>query len=224
MCSSTIIQEVIQRYDSDKTVAVAYFYFDFNDNEKQRHENLVRSLIVQLAIQSGNIPESLDALFLRSQDGTQQPSTDDLVSILENMLGDFKQIFLIVDALDECKEMEELLGLIETIVGWDLENLHLLATSRRLKDIEESLKPMLTDEICIQSALVNADIHIHIRERLQNDAKLKKFPADVKLEIETTLMEGAQGMWVAFPSSIYIIFECTNSNALPLGFDGLYAN
>lgn len=110
------------------------------------------------------------------------------------MLGYFKEVFFLFDALDECKEREELLALIETIVEWDVENLHLLATSRGEKDIEESLKPILTDEICIQSALVNADIHTHIRERLQNDAKLKKFPADVKQEIETTLMEGAQEM------------------------------
>jgi hypothetical protein len=33
------------------------------------------------------------------------------------MLRDFKQSFIILDALDECKERKELLGLIEIIVN-----------------------------------------------------------------------------------------------------------
>jgi hypothetical protein len=192
--SSTIIQEVTLGYDSDPAVAVAYFYFDFNDSEKQRHENLVRSLIVQLAMQSEKTPECLNALFARNQDGQQQPTIDALVLILQHLLRDFKQVFLIFDALDECKEREELLSLIESIVAWEVENVHILATSRREKEIEDSLKPLITGEICIQSALVNADIRTHICERLQSDAKLKRLPADVKLEIERTLMKGAQGM------------------------------
>lgn len=194
MCSSTIVQDVTLQYKSEPGVAVAYFYFDFNDTEKQRHENLLRSLIVQLSIQSANTPESLSALFARSQDGQQRPTTDALALALESILRDFQQIFIILDALDECKEREELLGLIENIAKWNLEKLHILATSRREREIEDSLEPLITGQICIQSALVNADIHIHICERLQNDPKLRKWPANVQMEIEKTLMDGAHGM------------------------------
>jgi hypothetical protein len=64
----------------------------------------------------------------------------------------------------------------------------------REKDIEEALEPLITGQICIQSALVNADIHTHLRERLQNDLKLRKWPDKVQMEIETALMDGAHGM------------------------------
>jgi hypothetical protein len=37
------------------------------------------------------------------------------------MLGDSQQKFIILDALDECKGREELLGLIEDIVNWKLD-------------------------------------------------------------------------------------------------------
>jgi hypothetical protein len=110
------------------------------------------------------------------------------------MLGNFQQTFIILDALDECKEREELLGLIGDFVNWNLETLHILATSRRARDIEETLEPLVTGQICIQNALVNADIHIHICERLQNDPKLRKWPTNVQMEIEKTLMDGAHGM------------------------------
>jgi hypothetical protein len=110
------------------------------------------------------------------------------------MLKDFQQTFIILDALDECKEREELLGLLENFIDWEVESLHVLATSRRERDIEEALEPLVTGQVCIQSALVNADIYIHICERLQNDLKLRKWPANVQTEIEKTLMDGAHGM------------------------------
>jgi len=98
--------------------------------------------------------------------------------------------------LDESTEREELLKLIQEIVGWKLEKLHILVTSRRESDIEEALEPLVTDQVCIQSTLVNADIHTHIREQLQKDSKLKKWPTHVQTEIEEVLMEGASGMYV----------------------------
>ncbi len=63
----------------------------------------------------------------------------------------------ILDALDECKERQELLTDIDEIAGWKNRKLHMLATSRRENDIEESLEPLVNDQekICIQSALVN---------------------------------------------------------------------
>jgi hypothetical protein len=110
------------------------------------------------------------------------------------MLGDFHQTFIILDALDECREREELLELVKKIVYWKLKNLHILATSRREKEIEEALEHLITSQICIQSTLVDTDIYIHLRERLQSDPKLRKWPVKVQKEIEETLMDGAHGM------------------------------
>ena len=179
---------------SDQTLAIIYFYFDFNDTKKQRHENLICSMIVQLSMQSTNTPEALNTIYSRCQEGQQQPTVADLVLTLQHMLKDFHQMFIVLDALDECTEREGLLRLIKEIVDWKLEKLHILATSRREKDIEEALKPLITGQICIRSALVNSDIQIHIRERLQNDTKLRMWPEKVKIEIEAMLMDKAHGM------------------------------
>jgi hypothetical protein len=180
------------------------FYFDFNNAEKQRHENLIRSLIIQLSMQSKNTLEALNALFARSQDGKQQPTTEGLALTLQHMLRGFHQTFITLDALDKCKEREELLGLIESIVDGKFEMLHILATSRREKDIEETLTPLITGQACIQSVLVDADIRIHIRERLQPDPNLRKWPKNVQMEIEKTLMDGAHGMYVIMSRSILV--------------------
>lgn len=175
---------------------IAYFYFDFNDTEKQRHDKFTRSIIEQLAWQSVEALACLQSLLSRCRDGNQQPTQDALESTLQQILGGFQETFIILDALDECSEREELLLLLENLKSWGTEKLHILATSRRERDIEEALESLVTGEICLQSALVNVDIHTHISERLQNDSKLKRWPANVQGEIEQTLMHGAQGMYV----------------------------
>lgn len=194
--SSTVVEEVKSQYKSSRTVAIAYFYFDFNDTEKQRHDKFAHSLIEQLAGQSAKALACLEMLFSRCQDGKQQATQDALELALQQMLGEIGETFIILDALDECKEREELLLLLKNLTSWGAGNLHVLATSRRERDIEETLESLVTSEICLQSTLVNADINTHISERLQNDSRLKRWPANVRGEIEDTLMKGANGMYV----------------------------
>jgi hypothetical protein len=183
---------------SDQTLAIIYFYFDFNDSKKQRYENLIRSMITQLSMQSTNTPEALNTIYCRCQEGRQQPTIADLVLTFQYMLRDFHQAFIILDALDECTERKELLQLIKNIVSWKLEKLHILTTSRRENDIEKWLEPLVNNQekICIESALVNEDIHTYVHERLQTDRSLQMWQnkPEAQQEIKRTLLDKADGM------------------------------
>lgn len=193
-CSSAIVHNVMQYCQSHRAFAIGYFYFDFSDPEKQRHENLVRSLIVQFSARASKVPEALETLYSQNKDGQTQPSTDALTAVLEIIFQAFDQSFIIIDALDECSDRQELLSFINGIIDWKVGKLHVLATSRKETDISEVLDPLITEQISIQNGLVNADIRLYIQERLRNDRKLKKWPEKIRMEIETTLMDGAHGM------------------------------
>ena len=193
-CSSTIIEDILRHCQSDPTFVTAYFYFDFSDTLKQSSESLVRSLITQLSSQSSSCPEALKSLYAQNLNGQRQPTTDDLMVILKDIVGSFQYVYVIIDALDECRDREQLLLLIEEMVEWKLANLHMLATSRQERDIEECVGPLVSAQINLHSVQVNADIHVHLRERLQNDPKLKKWPAKIHGQIEAALMDGAHGM------------------------------
>ena len=194
LCSSTIIHNVMLYCQPDPTLAVGFFYFDFNDSKKTEPENLIKSLIIQLSLQSRTSPTYLDTLYQNCNDGQQRPSSDSLMLTFREMVGDFREVFIIVDALDECEEREKLMEMVTTIVGWKLEHLHLLLTSRREKEIMDAFDPLVTCQISIQDEIVNADIQIHIRNKLQTDNKLSKWSTELQSEIESTLMDGAHGM------------------------------
>ena len=162
--------------------------------DKQRTEKLIRSLIAQLSAQYPHLPESLQSIYSRSQNGQHQLTIEELKTVLHQMVNSFNGTYILLDALDECTDREELLGFIEAVMNWNVDSLHVLATSRKENDIAMSLEPLVTCQQCIQSALVDADIRLHILEKLSNDLKLKRWPVDVQKEIENALMRGAKGM------------------------------
>lgn len=192
--SSTIIQDVISQYQSEPTIAIAYFYFDFNDSDKQRSENLIRSLIVQFAAQCLHLPELLQSVRSRLQKEKKQPTIEQMTAILRQLLKSFNTMYIMLDALDECVDQEDLFKFIEAVMSWNIDNLHVLSTSRKENDIATSIELWVTFQLCIQSALVDADIRVYTLERLSRDSKLKKWPDNVQKEIEQALMSGSQGM------------------------------
>ena len=194
--SSTIIEEVLHR--SDDTTKVAYFYFSFSKIEKQTSENMIRSLIAQFSNQALGVPEELRVSFLACNSGLRQPGIDRLMKILEELTSHNHQHYIILDALDECSDGQDLLTRIHEIQGWQHPNLSLLLTSRRHKDIEDIIELCTHPEqrIGIQSSFVDADISKYVHSRLQADHLLKRWQGnpDVQEEIRSTIATKADGM------------------------------
>lgn len=191
--SSTILEHVLNQH---RTKPVLFFYFDFNDPEKQRHEKMIRSLIYQLSIYCSD--PVLQDLYSSCSNGGRQPTGEVLLVTLHQMMTLMGDTYIILDALDECTERDELLTDLEEIVSWKDTDFHLLTTSRKETDIEEALTPLshIRDRISIQSAPVNADIMTYIHDRLRVDRKLKRWQKHpkVQLEIGDTLLRKADGM------------------------------
>lgn len=196
--SSTIVEDVMHHCRCNPTLAVLYFYFDFKDVEKQGHEKMIRSLIVQLSSQLERTPQSLEALHSSCRNGGQQPTLSMLLATLHRMMELFEETFIILDALDECSERQELLEDIEEFYHWTDVNLHILSTSRREKDIEDRIETLAhcQGKIRIDSMHVNDDIRAYIHDKLQTDLKLKRWGKEPKAqqEIENALMDKADGM------------------------------
>jgi hypothetical protein len=173
---------------------VSYFYFDFNDAAKQSSRKAIRSLLFQTALQVNDTFDDLERLYHKCSSGQQQPAEDTIQSLFKDAMVRPGVKYIILDALDECTDREGLLLFIQELAASKLRDLHILATSRREKDIEDELSPVADHNINIQSAIVDEDIRVYIRDRMATDAKLKKWPVSVQNEIMTVLMEKAGGM------------------------------
>ena len=159
---------------------------------------MLRSLLKQLSVRHMSTPQALDKLYTECAKEGRQPTTVELLAVLKEVIEKFQETFIILDAMDECKDRVELLQDIQKLAAWKIGNLHILATSRKEKEIEDSFQYLVKEEerICLQSALVDDDIRAYVHERLLTDQQLKRWRnrPDIQREIETTLMAKAHGM------------------------------
>ena len=202
--SSTIIEHLLQHCHNNASMVTAYFYFDFNDAQKQDPELMLRSLLCQLLQRSFMIPKGVNALFSSSDNGQRQPPLHALLEVTPQVMQQFTHAYIVLDALDECTHRPELMTMLETMAGWQLDNVHLLMTSRKERDIEGSLESYIKEKhtICLQRDVVDKDIQRYVQQRLSDDRTVAKWNKDaaVRQEIETALMSGARGMYVCSPS------------------------
>lgn len=216
--SSSIIED-LERIPSYQPLL--YFYFDFSDRTKQTLENMVRSLISQLCYRCDETWKQLDSLFSSCQDGCRQPTCESLCKVLLHTIEQIKEVWIIFDALDECRTKkgpptEGLLSWIRDLLSSEQRNVHLLVTSRPEQDIKSGFSEFIYSDntVPIQSNLITNDIRAYVRKRVREDKGFKRWQArpDVQDEMETWLMEKANGMLVIrrFPKDHYPLLHTKN--------------
>jgi len=116
--------------------------------------------------------------------------------ILKELTRPFTHSYIILDALDECTGTvrNNVLGFIETLVGWGFDNVHLLATSQKKQEIKRRLELLNCNQLDLEMTLISRDIEIHVRAILAEDESLRQWKDKEQKLIEDTLMKGANGM------------------------------
>ncbi|KAF2196060.1 purine and uridine phosphorylase, partial [Delitschia confertaspora ATCC 74209] len=210
-CGKTILTStVIEDCEKNNLVeTLLYFYFDFNDTSKQTLENMLRSLISQLYQKKEDNQKYLDILFSTHGDGHHQPSCKSLCEVFYQMIESIKEVWIVLDALDECRTRagsltEGLLKWAKELLNSEQRNVHLLVTSRPEQDIHMELKYLARnkdDIVFIQSELIEHDINTYIHAKVKQGNGLKRWrqQPEVQDNIEAQLMQKANGMfrWVA---------------------------
>jgi hypothetical protein len=191
-----LISTVIESLKVDRTAdSLLFYYFDFGDPAKQITANLMRSLLTQAAVLDERAYQSVLQFYLSCDRGRREPSTSDVRLVLMEIAAVFKELFIVIDALDECPRdggREELLQ--DVIEISKIGNVHLLVSSREESDIHSSFsKPGFLD-ISVAGSGIDSDIREYVKTRFAEDTKLSRFPADLKSEAETQLQGKANGM------------------------------
>ncbi|KAI9866190.1 MAG: hypothetical protein M1813_001751 [Trichoglossum hirsutum] len=195
---STAIQHTFRRKRSDPGVGIAFFYFTFNDESKQDESAMLRALLLQL---SGQLSDSqTDLARLRDSYNTGTPPATVLIAYLRHLIQKFDQVYILLDALDECPQYDQrdqVLIAIDTMRKWLFPGLHLLVTSRDEPDIRESLNSAGNEEVIMKNAEINRDISDFISGQLNINPKLRRWSAHHG-RIQQVLSEQAQGVfrWV----------------------------
>jgi hypothetical protein len=219
--SSSIIETLINTTDGSDQAVTLQFFFDFRTHDRQAHDHFLRSLLAQLQISTPEILESIRSLHTRYKDKSHYPGEKELLETLHRTLTDFGRTFIVIDAIDECEARHRLIEVIEEIVSWNLEQLHLLATSRREPDIEAFFTRISSHECHMDLATVNDDIRWHVQESIKMDPRLKRWPAEIQDEIGVTVASKAGGMFRWADCQLQTLKKCKTIKGLRKAFQSL---
>lgn len=151
---------------------------------------MIRSIVAQLTTQQANISPALESLFDGTRDRHSPPPLNDLLEVLPKLLQEFNSVYLVIDALDECVDLKELLYQLEMIKKWKQETLHIIVTSRQEPNIEDKLSDLITDKVSLCEAMIKDDITLYLNAEL---AKCK-WPSGVRKSVKKSLSHRSEGM------------------------------
>jgi ankyrin repeat domain-containing protein 50 len=191
---------VARHCETNQSSAFAYFFFDGKNGQKgsQTVESLIRSLIRQFSTAYGGVPAVLAKLYHSCHDGGAQPSEKSLQATLFLILEAFNDVYIVLDALDECTERKDVLKWIQQTTCWRKGKLHLLATSRPEEEIAKHLRLLDPDHVYIKQDLVSRDIERYINSILYDEDSFGQWGDEIKANIKNTVLKSARGMYALF--------------------------
>ena len=206
--SSTVIEQVKALIRHENDIGFAYFYFDFNDEPKQLIDGFLSCILRQLSCQKMPLPDGVRNMYDQYYSSCSRPKRASLIETLFSVAKSFRKVFVVVDALDECKHTYELACFIIKIFEEGPGNIYILGSSRK----EQSLEVIFQDSRCrcisLNGSHVDDDIALHIRSKLATDHRLKAWPVIVKQEIEQVLVQGACGMYEISSEHAVLSSQC----------------
>ena len=103
--SRSIVTNYLQTlYEENESVATTCIYCNYKEQAEQTVPNLVASLLRQIVQGRRAISDDVKSLFERHQRQSTRPTLDQLTDVLISEIRMRSKVFIVVDALDECRE------------------------------------------------------------------------------------------------------------------------
>jgi Cdc6-like AAA superfamily ATPase len=175
---------------SNHKTGVAFLYCSYGRRKEQRAVNLLSALLKQLVQGQSLIPTPVKALYDDHVKRKTRPSFDEVSESLQSTIKSYSQVFVVIDALDECTDdaCKELLSEIRHLQTQS--NTKVMATSRFIATIMQKFK----DDINLEIRANDEDVEryldgqmLHLRSFVMQSRTLPQL-------IKTNITKAADGM------------------------------
>ncbi|KAK3693030.1 hypothetical protein B0T22DRAFT_32855 [Podospora appendiculata] len=182
--------------ESSQTVAVAYCYCDYKNIASHSPVTILGSIAAQIARQHDTAFDLLQQMYdeHHPKDGLKKPmDPESLWEMIQFMAQNFERVFIVVDALDECRSQTgDVLEFLKTIAECAVVSMALF--SRDEQDIRESLAD---DFSFLEIAAQTQDLEIFVGAEMSRRKGLKDLPIKdptLNEDIRRQLVHGAGGI------------------------------
>lgn len=193
MLSSLVIDHLWTIYP-DVGTGVAYMYCNYKKYEEQKAVDLLSALLKQLVQQQISIPESVQALYKQYRGRRTRPSFDEVLKTLQGVIKGYRQVFIVVDALDECQDgfdgRDALLFGVRSLRSFGAK---IMVTSRAISKITQEFET----DTALKIRAHEEDVRRYVCGQVGRLAKCVSSRPALEQLIISSITDAVDGMYVA---------------------------
>ena len=178
----------------EKDVAVVGLYCDFRQQQEQSATNILGAILKQLVSRSG-IPVNIQEAFQKAERefGGRGLLLSEMVDILKKTITSLPQLFICVDALDECipKHQQALLESLQEIVAVS-PNIRVFLTGR--PHIEQKIVKLFSQLARLPLSPTHDDIKSYLKMKLDRNDDPSAMDDKLRADIMRIILEEAGEM------------------------------
>ncbi|KEF62722.1 uncharacterized protein A1O9_00695 [Exophiala aquamarina CBS 119918] len=178
MLTSIAVENLQHKFHGEATIGFAYIYFNYRRADEQKIDNILSSILKQLCQSLAWIPADLKELYDQHQKYRTRPSLRNIMNTLHAICGLNTRVFVIVDALDECH------------------------------DINGSRERFLSELFNLQAncAVNREDVERYVEGRIEGLSSFVRQNSQLREDIRTGISEAADGMFLL--ANFYMVSRC----------------
>ncbi|KAL7928629.1 hypothetical protein V8C35DRAFT_317810 [Trichoderma chlorosporum] len=226
--NASYIIEALRKQSHTGNFGVAYVYFSYKDIEIQTPVNVMASILQQLISDKPSHLSELRSLYTQHTNQKTRPSVPDIVALLLDVVLSFSKVFIIIDALDECTDADDVRFILLTELKKLKHRMCLLVMSRPIPDLEQLLEGAI--RLNVEASLI--DIKNYLQQRLEGTRSIQRHLADepsLRDRIVSVVIQKIKGMFLM--ARLYLDTLVTKTTrrkiksaleTLPEGLDSIY--
>ncbi|KAL7924052.1 hypothetical protein ACQKWADRAFT_319904 [Trichoderma austrokoningii] len=222
------IIEALQKQSRGSDLGIAYVYFSYKDIETQTPVNVMASILQQLISDKQSFLSDLKNLYAQHIKEGTRPSVADIMSLLQDIALSYSKVFIIIDALDECTDADDVRFILLTELKKLQHRMCLLVMSRPIPDLEELLEGAI--RVNVEASLI--DVKNYLQQRLESTRSMQRHLAEepsLREKIISVIVQKIKGMFLMARLYLDTLVKKTTrrkiKNALemlPEGLDSIY--
>ena len=192
--TSSLVIDSLYDQAREGDIAVAGLYCDFLLQQEQTTINMMGAISKEL-VRRGGIPAHVRKAFRvgKMELGGRRLLPMDLLKMLRTTIASIPQVFICIDALDEClpKQLPELLGWLRVIVR-EFPGMRILLTGR--PHIREHIRRFFPKASVIPITTKTEDIRNYLQMRLDMDVEPEAMDNGLRADIMRVFLEKISDM------------------------------
>ena len=189
-------------YDRERSeeIIVAGLYCDYLNQQEQTTTDMLGAILRQL-VGKRDIPVDLRKTLKeeKKKAGGRRPLLPDLMRILRTTIALLPQVFICIDALDEClpKHLPELLGSLRDLAR-ESPQMRIFLTGR--PHVTEDIRRYFAKAVVIPIIPNGDDIRSYLKIKLDKDTEPEAMNDSLRADILRIILEKTSDMYVALSS------------------------